>query len=148
MLEKETTFKGLAEEGIRLAREGRYNQAILVFDTDICTMLSPAAMSYYALSLAIVEKSYDRAVSLCVMAAEKEFFNQEIYLNLGKILLANGRKAKAVKAFRRGLQIDKTNADIIRELRKLGLRRKPIVSWLPRQSSINMLLGKIAGRIG
>ncbi len=138
---------GLVEKGIRFARDGRYDEALRVFDEDLCFTQHPTAMAYYALSLAKVEGNFDKAISLCLIAAEKEFYNPEIYLNLGRIFLLNNQKSVAIKAFRKGLKIDNSHYAILLEMRRLGVRRRPVLSFLPRQSSVNRLLGFIAGRI-
>lgn len=137
----------VVEKGIGFARDGRFSEALSVFDEDLCFTQHPTAMSYYAVCLANVEGNYDKAISLCLMAAEKEFYNPEIYLNLGKIFLLNGQKSVAVRAFRKGLKFDNCHFDILKEMKKLGVRRKPIVGFLPRQNPVNRLLGRLAGRI-
>lgn len=137
----------VVEKGISFAREGRFFEALKVFDEDLCFTQHPTAMSYYAVSLANVEGNYDKAISLCLMAAEKEFYNPEIYWNLGRIFLLNGQKSVAVKAFRKGLKIDDTHNALLQEMRTMGLRRRPIVSFLPRQNMVNKFLGIIADRI-
>ncbi|OGQ58823.1 MAG: hypothetical protein A3J24_10525 [Deltaproteobacteria bacterium RIFCSPLOWO2_02_FULL_53_8] len=144
MITREFEVKGLAERGIILTKDGRHKEALKVFDSDICTTLDPVAMSYYAMCLAKVEARYDKAISLCVIAAEKEFFNPEIYLNLGRIFLATGQKSKAIKTFKRGLKMDDSNDELLLEMRKLGLRRRPFISWLGRNNSLNIFLGKAA----
>src|SRR5574337_1593238 len=102
----------VVEKGIGFARDGRFSEALRVFDEDLCFTQHPTAMSYYAVCLANVEGNYDKAISLCLMAAEKEFYNPEIYLNLGKIFLLNGQKSVAVRAFRKGLKFDSCHFDI------------------------------------
>lgn len=143
MIARELETRGLADEGVRLTRAGRYADALVVFDSDICTMLDPLAMSYYAICLVRVEKRFDKALSLCSMAVEKEFFHPEIYLNLGRIFLIKGQKSKAFKAFKRGLQVDEAHKEILAEIKKLGLRRRPFISWLPRRNSLNVFIGKV-----
>lgn len=135
------------EKGISLAREGRFFEALKVFDDDLCFTQHPTAMSYYAVSLANVEGNYDKAISLCLMAAEKEFYNPDIYLNLGRIFLLNGQKSVAIKAFRKGLKYDGSHNALIKEVRVLGVRRRPVVPFLPRQNFVNRFLGILANRV-
>ena len=139
-------IQDLLERGVKLAREGYYSGALRVFDQNLCFTLNPTAMSYYAVALANVEGDYDRAISLCLTAAEKEFYNPEIYFNLGKILLLNGQKTLAIKAFRKGLRFDETHPGLNDELRKLGVRRRPVLSFLPRRSPLNKFLGIFSSR--
>lgn len=140
-------FNEVVEKGMRLAREGRYFEALKVFDDDLCFTQHPTAMSYYAVSLANVEGNYDKAISLCLMAAEKEFYNPDIYLNLGRIFLLNGQKSVAIKAFKKGLKYDESHNSLRKEIQDLGVRRRPVVSFLPRQSFLNKFLGILADRI-
>lgn len=137
----------IIEKGIGLARDGEYEKAVKVFDQDLCFTQHPTAMSYYALCLANVEGNFDKAISLCLMAAEKEFYNPEIYLNLGRIFLLNGQKAVAVRAFRKGLKFDNSHFGIMSEMRKLGVRRKPVISFLQRTNPVNKFLGILADRM-
>jgi len=137
----------MVEKGISLAKEGMYFEALKVFDDDLCFTQHPTAMSYYALSLANVEGNYDKAISLCLMAAEKEFYNPDIYLNLGRIFLLNGQKSVAVKAFRKGLKYDGAHNTLRHEMRSLGIRRRPVVSFLPRQSFVNRVLGILVNKV-
>lgn len=137
----------IAEEGMRLTKEGRFSEALKLFDQDLSFTHNPAAMSFYALCLAEVEGNYERAISLCLMAAEKEFYNPEIYLNLGRIFLMNGQKNVAVKSFKKGLRFDTTHAGLIGEIRKLGLRRKPVFGFLQRTNALNRLFGRLSYKI-
>jgi len=135
------------EDAVMLARDGKLSDALRIFDEDLLFTLSPVAMSYYALCLAAMEGSYDKAMSLCLTAAEKEFYNPEIYHNLGKIFLLNGQKTLAIKAFRKGIKFDGGNHTLIEEIKRLGLRRRPIISFLPRGNFVNRILGRIAATI-
>lgn len=137
----------IVEEGIRLTKEGRFSEALKIFDQDLSFTHNPAAMSFYALCLAEVEGNYERAISLCLMAAEKEFYNPEIYLNLGRIFLMNGQKSVAVKAFKKGLRFDGTHTGLMGELKKLGLRRRPVFSFLSRTNALNRLFGRLSYKI-
>ncbi len=131
------------EKGISLARRGQFAEALRIFDEEICFTRDPSAMSYYAVCLARTEGNYDKAISLCLTAAEREFYNPEIYLNLGRILLLNSQKSSAIKAFRKGLKFDDSNNEILSEIRSLGLRRKPFIPFLPRENALNKFFGGV-----
>ena len=88
------------------------------------------------------------AISLCERALQVESQNIENYLNLGKVYLRAGLKIKAIETFRKGLNIDSKNPDIIAELQLLGLRKKPVIPYLPRDNFLNKYLGIILNRIG
>ncbi len=140
------TIQDNVDRGIELAKEGLYTDALYVFDQNLSFTQNPLAMSYYALCLATAEGHYDKAISMCVMAAEKEFYNPEIYLNLGRIFLVNGQKRVAMKSFKKGLGYDISHEDIIEEVRRLGIRRSPTLSFLHRNNPVNRFFGKLIGR--
>ncbi len=134
------------ERAVRLAEAGHYEEALRIFEKNLLSALNPKALSFYALSLAVAEEDYERAVTMCLSAAEKEFYNPEIYLNLGKTLLLSGRKTKALKVFKKGLRFDETNQSLQDEIRRLGQRREPIISFLPRGNVLNRVCGLLAHR--
>ena len=106
---------------------------------------NPRYRSFYGLGLAMVERRFDRALELCRSAAKEEFFNPELYHNLARVHLAFGFKAEAIRYLRRGLMIDPGNVAMLTELNELGLRRRPVLSFLPRRHPINRLLGRFVG---
>jgi tetratricopeptide (TPR) repeat protein len=95
---------------------------------------NPRYRSFYGLGLALVERRFDRALELCRSAA-----------NLARVHLAFGFKAEAIRYLRRGLMIDPGNTAMLAELNDLGLRRRPVLSFLPRRHPINRLLGRFFG---
>jgi len=138
------------EKAVKLAEAANYAEALEIFRKNLQSSLSPQALSYYGLSLAVEEEDYERAVSMCLSAAGKEFYSPEIYLNLGKTLLLSGRKMKAMKVFRKGLRFDETNVPLMMEIKKLGQRRQPAISFLSRGNLLNKVCGlltyKASGR--
>jgi len=132
------------EKAVKLAEEGRYDEALRIFEKNLLSGLTPKALSLYALSIAAAEEDYERAVTMCLSAAEKEFYNPEIYLNLGKTLLLSGRKIRALKVFRKGLKFDEKNKLIRMEIKRLGYRREPTISFLSRGNVLNRVCGIIS----
>jgi len=112
----------------------------------------PLILSYYGCLQAIVDKKYRSGVEVCKRAIalfkEKKFSGEEVlypvlYLNLGRAYLAAGKKKDAIEAFHKGLQYDKSNSDLRKELRGLGMRKKPPVPFLDRANPINKYIGLI-----
>ncbi len=133
----------LISKGIGLAQNGLYTAALNTFDQSLEFAQDPTAMSYYAVSIAAAEGDHDRAVSLCLIAAEQAFYIPDIYLNLGKIFLMNGQKSTAIKTFKKGLSYDTSDGILMNALESLGLRRKRPIVFLPRQNMLNRFLGRI-----
>jgi hypothetical protein len=69
------------------------------------------------------------------------------YLNLGRVHLAAGQKAAAIRTLRKGLRFGRSRS-IIQELKKLGIRKAPVVASLPRDHPVNKHLGLLFKRLG
>jgi tetratricopeptide (TPR) repeat protein len=106
----------------------------------------PRYGSYYGLSIALADRAYKEALQLCEAAALENFLYPDLFHNLGRVYLMAGRKGKAHQAFCKGLNMDPKNPDIIRELRKMGVRQKPPVSFLGRSNPVNKLMGKLRAK--
>ena len=137
-----------AEDQFRRGRElltaGQFGEALEHFRTSHhLDQANPRYRSFYGLGLALVERRFDRALELCRSAAKEEFFNPELYHNLARVHLAFGFKAEAIRYLRRGLMIDPGNAEMLQELRSLGMRKAPVLGFLPRRHPINRFLGRI-----
>ncbi|MBE0426270.1 MAG: hypothetical protein IBX72_06450 [Nitrospirae bacterium] len=116
----------------------------------------PFLLSYYGCLEAIINRNYSYGKEICLRAFEmldkkipfgREFFYPVLYLNLGRACLVSGNKKTAVNAFRKGLTYDKDNKDLIQEMKKIGIRRKPVVSALPRTNPINKYIGMILHKL-
>ena len=112
----------------------------------------PILLSYYGYLEALVNKNYTRGINTCLKAREmvlekaisgRDFFNPVLYLNLGRAYLAAGSKEDAFEALRMGLIFGNENEDLLCELRELGMRKKPIVSFLQRSNPVNKYIGKV-----
>jgi len=142
-----------AEESYRRGRDllerGEMQPALEHFRTaHQVDRANPRYRSFYGLGLALVERRFDRALELCRSAAKEEFFNPELYHNLARVHLAFGFKAEAIRYLRRGLMIDPGNRAMLTELSELGMRRRPVLSFLPRRHPVNRLLGRVVGLWG
>lgn len=99
--------------------------------------------SYYGLGLALVERRFNKAVELCRSAVKDEFFSPDLYRNLAQVHLAFGFKAEGIRYLRRGLMIDPGSRSIIGDLERLGVRRRPVLPFLPRRHVLNRWLGRM-----
>ncbi len=83
-----------------------------------------------------------QGIAMCMKAITNDPFNSDHYLNLGRIYILGNDRTRAIKSFRKGLQIRK-DPKIINELRQLGIRRNPPISSLPRGHFLNIITGKV-----
>jgi len=125
---------------------GLLQQALLEFPDD------PFILSYYGCLQALVDKKYRAGVDKCKQAISmilqvstfgEDMLYPVLYLNLGRAYVAARRKHDALDAFRKGLAYDKSNREILMELRELGSRKKTAVPFLDRSNPINKYIGKI-----
>jgi len=107
---------------------------------------SPRYRSYFGLALGLAERRFDRALELCRSAAKEEFFNPALYHNLARLHLAFGFKSEGIRYLRRGLMIDPQNEPILKEMKGLGVRRKPVLSFLRRDHLVNRWFGRLRNR--
>jgi tetratricopeptide (TPR) repeat protein len=136
------------DSAVLLAKQGRFAEALKVFDEGLCFALSPTAMSFYGLCLAAIEGSFDRAASFCLMAAERDERNPEAYLNLGRVFVMSRNRPYAIKAFTKGLKINPGHEGLSQALSSLGIRREPVIPFLPRAHFLNKAFGIMRHRIG
>lgn len=99
--------------------------------------------SSLGLAVALAERNFEQARTLCESAAKQEFFNPELYLNLARVYLSVGRRPEALRYLRRGQMIDPGHAAIRDAIAELGMRRLPIVPFLPRRHVVNRMLGSV-----
>jgi len=112
----------------------------------------PFLLSYYGFLDAIVNKNYDQGVDLCKDAIDilkedvpsgKEVYYPLFYLNLGRAYLARGDKGNAAEAFKKGLEANPQDSDLLGEASNIGMRRKPVVPILKRSNPINKYIGRL-----
>jgi len=117
----------------------------------------PLLLSYHGYLTVTVDNDNDKAVELCREAAKKlketgasrdtDFPYPLFYLNLGRTFIRSNLKKDAIEAFQKGLSFDPKNREIISELQKLGMRRKPIFPTLSRSHPLNKYPGIILTRL-
>lgn len=135
-----TNVEQLIAKGIRAANSGKTALALECFEEAVKLRSTPANWSYLAFCLAKERRQFDHAVQLCQEAIRKDPHSSDHYLNLGRVHLLSGRTNEAIHVFRQGLLYG-ANAHIEAELRKIGLRKPPVVSFLKRDHPINKYLG-------
>jgi len=131
------------DRGMNLTKVEEYEGALKVFKALPEFTEHSEATSYYALCLAIVEGKFKEATSLCLAAVKREFYNPEIYLNLGTIYMLNGQKTLAIRVLRKGLHIDSSHREIKKKVLEMGVRQKPPFSFLSRKNFANKYLGRV-----
>jgi len=129
--------------GVRMMYACRYSDALVHFQEAV--VLEPQArgyLSYLGLAVAHAERKFSDAEHMCRRAIEAEYHRPEHYHNLGEVYLLADRRGDAVKAFNQALSWNPSFEASQDALRKLGVRRSPVVPMLPRSHPINVILGR------
>ncbi len=141
----EETFK----RGLEALDEGRRREALAYFEAALEIEKrrggaghQPRYLSYYGLCLGIEGGRLQEGIRLCREATAFEFYNPDLYLNLGRVLLAAGRRREAYDALARGYSLQPGHAGVRRELEGMGRRRRPLLPFLGRTNPLNVLLGR------
>jgi len=100
--------------------------------------------SYHGLSL--LYGGDVSGLNLCRHAAGVETIQAHVFLNLALAELKMRHRKRACHAVQLGLKIDPRDKEL-RELRtRMGMRRRPSIPFLKRESLLNKWLGKITYR--
>ena len=143
----------LYEMGLRYFEIGDYTGAHRYFRQikdqwpDITlNALVAKAITYYAFCASRLHRRHEEALQLCREIERAWPKLPELYLNQGRIYCFMEDKQNAVRAFQLGQQLFPHHPSLQAELATLGIRRKPIISFLARGNPLNVLLGRLSYR--
>ena len=107
---------------------------------------NPLYLSYYGLIIAVAEDSLQDGLTFCQAAIQREPYLADLYLNLSRIYQYAHQRQKALEALVQGMTYDRSQT-LFREMRRMGVRRKPFFHTLSRDNPINIWMGKLTYRI-
>jgi tetratricopeptide (TPR) repeat protein len=136
-----------------LERRG-YKEAITFFQGAIDQERSEGAknprmkyVSFLGLALTLSQGRSDEGTRLCEQAVKREFFDPDLYCNLGIVYLRNRQKGRAFEAFQKGLNLRPGHSRIREELERYDRRDDPVFTFLPRTHPVNVLAGRVRHRL-
>lgn len=157
-LKKEKTsqkkvYKEYLAEVVGLIKINKQDEALhLLNEASTHYPNNPLILSYRGYLEAVVNKYYFQGEMLCEDAFKvlkeqmplcESFFLPLLYLNLGKVYAAANNRKTAYNTLKKGLEIDNANEELLNEITKLGIRRKPLIPFIKRSNPINKYLGKL-----
>ena len=107
---------------------------------------NPFYLSYYGLCAGMIGDLTEGA-ELCRKAEKLLPVSPIILVNHGRILLEQGLRKEARKQFSRAYELDNTNSAAALELSGMGVRRQPVIPFLPRNNLFNKVFGKFRHRL-
>ena len=135
------------EEGLALLARGEAAEAHRCFARAHRMAQSDLRiMSWYGLTLVLVEKNSSLGVLYCDQAVRLGGAEPETSLNQARVHLGLGQRERAVKALARGLAAHPDDPGLRAAQEAMGWRRRPILPWLPRSNPLNRWLGKLRWR--
>ena len=99
--------------------------------------------SYLGYGIALRQQRISEGLKLCQHAVKMEFYQAENYLNLARTHLLAGHRRPAVRAVADGLKVEPDNGQLLELQHELGLRKRPVLSFLSRSNPLNSLLGRL-----
>ncbi len=106
----------------------------------------PRAMSWYGVTLVLVERNITLGVSLCDGALRVSPDDPELLLNSARVHVALHQRQRAARAIGRGLAAWPAHPALLAARDALGTRRPPVLPFLARANPLNRLLGRLRHR--
>lgn len=106
-----------------------------------------AYLSHYGLCVAMDREDYDAALKLCERALKIDPKDVVSRVNLGKVYRLRGDNGAAYDEFLRAWRDDKSHPAPASELSRMGIRRPPVLRFLPRSHWLNVKLGRLRARL-
>lgn len=138
------------EEAIQFARDEEFLRAMTMFldiygTDDAPPMRTPKdamGLSFFGLSIAVMQKKFKPAIDLCRRAIELEFYNGDHYANLARVYVIAGNRKKALETLEQGLKLVPEHEYLLEVRKSMGVRARPAVPFLDRSHPINVTLGQ------
>jgi tetratricopeptide (TPR) repeat protein len=107
---------------------------------------APRAMSWYGVTLVLVERNSNLGVLLCDQALRLVGPEPELLLNAARVHLALNQRERAVRHLARGLELFPAEPRLAAAWEALGRRSRPVIPFLPRGNPANVWLGRLRHR--
>ncbi len=139
--------RAFLEEGLERYRAGQLVEAHGLFERAHRRQPGDArAMSWYGLTLVLVERNSNLGIGYCDRALRTTGPDPELLLNQARAHLSLGQRDHAVKAIARGLAANPHDAALSLAQAAMGWRRQPVLPFLSRSNALNRWLGQLRHR--
>ena len=108
---------------------------------------NPQVLSRLGLTLTVVARDEYKGVAFCEEALRRGLVDADSLYRLAMVYETTHQKERAVRAVRQGLGIDTHHPGLVGMIERLGVRRPPVISFLPRSNPLNKYLGMLRHRI-
>jgi Flp pilus assembly protein TadD len=106
----------------------------------------PRFMSWYGLTLVLVERNSNLGVMLVDQALRATGPDPDLLLNQARVHLALNQRERSVRAITRGLELWPEDARLLAARDAIGTRREPVIPFISRSNPLNRVLGRLRHR--
>lgn len=144
----QTSINSEALHGISLCRKGKWKEGMDILgriaESDRQgTELPGLFYSYLGYGIARFQRKPREGLALCNHAIKIQFYEPENYLNLARIQLLRSNRRKAIESIHRALKLSPKHPEVLRLLKEIGYRRRPVIPFLSRNNPLNIWLGRM-----
>jgi tetratricopeptide (TPR) repeat protein len=104
-------------------------------------------LSFLGLALVLSSGRSGEGLKLCEQATKRDFFDADIFCNLGIAYMRNRQKGPAFEAFRKGLALVPRHRRILEELSRIERRDSRVFPRLSRGHFLNHMFGALRHRL-
>jgi hypothetical protein len=123
-------------------------EAIAASGTAVLKDVVPgSALAYYGLCLAMDRGNYAEGAKFVQIAIHNEPVVGEHYLILANVWKHARARRKMVEAIEKGVAASPRYGPLRRLASEVGIRRRSVIPFLPRESTLNKTLGKLRYRM-
>jgi tetratricopeptide (TPR) repeat protein len=141
------------KRGLACLERRSYQEAAACFQAsmDLDTRAGQATsnmkfLSFLGLALNLSQVRSDEGLRMCEQAAKREFFDPDVFCNLGIVYLRHRQRGPAFAAFHRGLALRPKHRRILEELDRYDRRSAPVFPFLARGHALNIVGGRLRSR--
>lgn len=124
-----------------------YFQCALDMEKDAQKNTGMKYLSFLGLALVLAQGRSDEGLKMCEQAVKRDFFDPDLFCNLGIVYLRHRQRGPAFAAFRRGLTLRPKHRRILDELERYDRRSEPVFGFLSREHAINVIAGRLRSRL-
>lgn len=124
-----------------------YFQRALDLERETQKNVSMKYLSFLGLSLVLSQGRSEEGLKMCEQAVKRDFFDADLFCNVGIVYLRHRQRGPAFQAFRRGLALRPQHRRILDEMDRYDRRADPVFGFLARQHPINVVAGRVRSRL-
>lgn len=140
--------KVLYNQAMEMVNRRNFQTAIGLLEEALQIAPNNAAyLSHYGLCVAMDRNDFDAARKLCERAIEINTRDPINRVNLARVYRLEGLNGQAHDTLLDAWKQDKSHPAAATELSRMGIRRPPVLGFLPRGHWINIRLGRLRTRL-